>query len=620
MSSPESAPSTPPVEKTKLHLVEDLPEETDSPDQNDTIENETPPRLELSREDKRDHDAIQAFIDMRDKLWAKGRGFSLDESVYKASLVYDSIVGTPLTHWGPEPLLPEPEEQPKDPNPANTSGNLVMGSMLPEVETDITKNGKYTKIFDEAKEQAIEDVRERYVGEGRDRDAMAKKKKEIQLIKLSFEGHKIQTSLDVMDDEEYKDSEGKIQKKNTKNHALRLKEQLDYYNPAIEASYGKRMAALKAGKSLTEADKEGAVEYERVMTKLGIVEGTIKLPEPKLSHEDLVESLAIKDFNSERDMYIPPSRQHGIYERGLALHRATSKYKERKHISGEHGEHGEHGEPSPTSPSTQEKEQKFKKIRSFAKNVFSAMKSFGKNDSRLEDPVKNGLFRYNSQGALIRPAASSEKFRTAAADTKTSGELGNQDIGKTGNYLSYGAGPNLGGKGSSNEQAGISERATSIVKSYKARDNALAEGKTLEEAQKIGSEVYNEQEKISAAQLAENKEKLLLKKESRERTGKWLRKVGLSALLIKKVVTEKEFISLATGAGVNLSKDTLREISDGFRRRKANAESRKIERKQNKSKRREIVKRANNVADLEQKERIDEMKKALRDYIAGQRT
>ena len=111
--------------------------------------------------------------------------------------------------------------------------------------------------------------------------------------------------------------------------------------------------------------------------------------------------------------------------------------------------------------------------------------------NQLEFAAENGLWRTNSVGQVIRPAASGEAFTAQVTNDGTETTPGNYDIGNPGGYISYGQ-----GESSSNELAAISERSTSIVESYTARDAALAEGSTFQEAQAVGSEVYLEQERL----------------------------------------------------------------------------------------------------------------------------
>lgn len=111
--------------------------------------------------------------------------------------------------------------------------------------------------------------------------------------------------------------------------------------------------------------------------------------------------------------------------------------------------------------------------------------------AQLAFAAENGLYRTNSAGQVIRPAASSEDFTAQVTNAGMETTPGNYDIGNPGGYISYGQSEN-----GSNELVAIAERSASIVESYTARDAALAEGKTLEEAQTVGSEVYLEQERL----------------------------------------------------------------------------------------------------------------------------
>jgi hypothetical protein len=122
-------------------------------------------------------------------------------------------------------------------------------------------------------------------------------------------------------------------------------------------------------------------------------------------------------------------------------------------------------------------------------------------NARLKDPVENGLYRTNSAGTPIRPMASSGKFVDSVneADAASreigsegiSDKPGNYDIGNPRAHISRGRGSN-----GSDEKKDIDVRSPSIVLSYEARDKALSEGKSIEEAQRIGAEVYRKIERI----------------------------------------------------------------------------------------------------------------------------
>lgn len=395
-------PGTPNVQHRHLHAVEPLADDPEA---------ESEPRLELTREQRRDHDAIQTFIRIRDTLWANGRGLNLEDAIYKASLEYDSILSKPLTNWGPEPTGPKPLEKPKDPNPASSAGFLPFSAVLPELKPEFPK--KYEKVLMADRDRQIEEVRRMYAGEDGDKVAMAEKNEKLKKIRQQFKSvadNKSQGPVEITDEDTYVDKDGKTQKRVIKGSALKLKEQLDFYTPAIDASYKARIAALEAGKSIVEADQLGADEYERVLAEISKKEEPVKRKKyPTLSPDDLRESLAIKDFNDERDMMIPVSRQHGEYERGWALHRAVSKYKERLHLMGHgHEGHGEDHHTQPTPPpldtptpdeqnggETKEKGARAKKARAFAKNAFTVMKAFVSDKSKRSALIREPLYRIN---------------------------------------------------------------------------------------------------------------------------------------------------------------------------------------------------------------------------------
>jgi hypothetical protein len=109
------------------------------------------------------------------------------------------------------------------------------------------------------------------------------------------------------------------------------------------------------------------------------------------------------------------------------------------------------------------------------------------DESHTKDPIKYGLYSTSEQGAPIRPDASSLDF------IRSTGNLPNSEYKNT-EALDVGA-LAVDSEGSisrtNNEKRDIDARATPIIASYEARDRALAEGKSIEEAQAIGAEVYN---------------------------------------------------------------------------------------------------------------------------------
>lgn len=107
------------------------------------------------------------------------------------------------------------------------------------------------------------------------------------------------------------------------------------------------------------------------------------------------------------------------------------------------------------------------------------------------DAQENDLYRLNSIGIPIRPAASSDAFVNTLVSEGIINEDDKLKEGAAGAFITYGMSDT--GK---NEMAAISERSTSIVLSNQARDKALAEGKSIEEAQTIGAKVYLEQEQF----------------------------------------------------------------------------------------------------------------------------
>jgi|GEM_PF-2295335 len=112
-----------------------------------------------------------------------------------------------------------------------------------------------------------------------------------------------------------------------------------------------------------------------------------------------------------------------------------------------------------------------------------------KRNEKLKNAEANGLYRFNTHGMPIRPAASGGDF-TAAVDADSTIVTPDQyDAGTPGGFISYGRSEN-----GNNEMAAIDERSASIVLSYEARDKAIKEGKSVEEAQEIGAQVYRDQE------------------------------------------------------------------------------------------------------------------------------
>ena len=129
-----------------------------------------------------------------------------------------------------------------------------------------------------------------------------------------------------------------------------------------------------------------------------------------------------------------------------------------------------------------------------------------KRNAKLADAFTNGLYRYRENGSVFRPAPSDKNLPFIEATGLGEHEYGVSDkfknknlmdnetlnrIGSNG-FISTGRGPRLtdtdGNTHNPNDQKGeIDKRSASIVLSYEARDKAISEGKTPEEAQEIGA-------------------------------------------------------------------------------------------------------------------------------------
>jgi hypothetical protein len=336
MSSPESAHTS--TEKTKksffrrhLSLVEDTPEVEQKKD-----------LLEGSgRETLRDRDAIQTFINTRDKLM--NAGVQVGEASYQASLLYDSVLETTLVHWGPEPET--------DSNLGQTTGLYDMAITVPKVEF----SEPFKDLLEISKISEIKKAEEHYMDNG---TAEGRQKKLDQIenkYKIKVQGGRTFNDRELY--ATYIQPEGstedvqKLRWSTIENRGAAVKSQMDESAEAIEASNTVRQDALTNGKTLDEAFDLGAVEYQRVMRQSVV----------GISEEGHREVSAIDAFNKERDEQQLKMTSMGIYARGRALHLAVSAYKETLHhlehaTHAEHSEHSEHHNPetdhtqSPTVP------------------------------------------------------------------------------------------------------------------------------------------------------------------------------------------------------------------------------------------------------------------------------
>lgn len=251
----------------------------------------------LSRETLRDHVAIKDFIETRDSLLAGG--YSLQEACRKAAVSYDRIVNSDLNGWGPDLEI--------DTSPGHTAGVYEeIHITLPEVSEN------FKTIIRDARVKELADNEEAFQHGGTD-----KKRREAIASTIKKYG----TLGEPLDEEP------SLFTHDTPHSPLapegldgrQVKEQLDFVSPAIEASSKTRNDALADGKSLDEAYDLGADEYKRVMKELSGVE---------ISPEGYREAAAIGAFNKERDIPVRKGMRQGDYARGIALHLATSKYKE----------------------------------------------------------------------------------------------------------------------------------------------------------------------------------------------------------------------------------------------------------------------------------------------------
>ncbi|CAN5400970.1 hypothetical protein BH10PAT4_BH10PAT4_4230 [soil metagenome] len=496
MSSAETVPTEGKTPAPRhLHIVDDIEENNEIPE---SAEVEVP-RLALTQEQRRDKTAIQVFIELRDKLWASGK--PLPECIRQAALAYDEVLSRDLENFGPNPTGPKVEEDFKAANQdikTAIDAGLVDSSDIQFTLPNVKPSDEFITRIKAAKDAEIAKVREWYAGKGTHQDTIDARNAELETIEEKYQLPAEQKAHKVNDNQLYKtyevlgydksyDPPAKRHWGKVENRGLKTLDQISALAPAVAASYEARMAATNEGKSLDEAYDIGAKRYKDVLAEMKIAEGIVRRPYPVLSTEDLHESLAIKDFNDERDMGIPKSRQHGSFERGWALHRAVGKYKERKHLL-EHAAHEQHAD---------------------------------EQDHPDVPPMPSPTVR--------------------------------RHFGRAG----------------------------------------------------IGA---------SSSNSGEAKEKLT-SKERVEDLSKWLRKTGLNALFVTRLVTEKNIVPLAVHAGAHVPGDELLRTFDSFLRKQEEAEERKQARKQNKLKKQDIKKRANHVVELEHRDRIDKITKGLRDYI-----
>ncbi|TAL14884.1 hypothetical protein EPN95_01500 [Patescibacteria group bacterium] len=94
-------------------------------------------------------------------------------------------------------------------------------------------------------------------------------------------------------------------------------------------------------------------------------------------------------------------------------------------------------------------------------------------EAHVKDPLAYGLYRIGEHGAPIRPESDHHHDDEAL-------DLGAFAVDSAG-YTQR----------TNNEKRDIDARATPIIASYEARDRALRQGKSIEEAQAIGADVYN---------------------------------------------------------------------------------------------------------------------------------
>jgi hypothetical protein len=95
------------------------------------------------------------------------------------------------------------------------------------------------------------------------------------------------------------------------------------------------------------------------------------------------------------------------------------------------------------------------------------------DEAHVKDPLKYGLYRIGEHGKPIRP------------------ESPDYDDGQALDTGAFVFDADGNGYKSNNEKRDIDARATPIIASYEARDRALREGKSIDEAEAIGAEVYN---------------------------------------------------------------------------------------------------------------------------------
>lgn len=222
-------------------------------------------------------------------------------------------------------------------------------------------------------------------------------------------------------------------------------------------------------------------------------------------------------------------------------------------------------------------------------------------NAKMSDALANELYRLNGSGAPIRPAKSGEDFLHNAVEAgSVMGDLGNYDIGSVkeypdpedpdkkiykkgplGGFISYGTAEN-----GANEMAAISERSASVVLSNEARQKALEEGKTFEEAQAIGAQTYLEQERFRAEfkrggtffsqpeassfigkekDTSDDSDSEKNKEKERFRSAKWLLKTGRKAAInfsVMKQIGVKKTAKYYTSKLGDTIEDSLTKAGD----------------------------------------------------------
>ncbi len=342
---------------------------------------------------RRDHVAIQKFIKTRNELLAKGVSFA--DAILDAARSYDETLSIDAEHWRPKVV-----DGITDFNPGITSGNYNLKGGVTLLET--APSEALVSAVSKARNKATQTVRDHYealrqAGHNTfvERNAEAE---EIQVVNDKYKDPTSSAAHTVVETEDYIQANGETGQSKIEDRDIHVKDQLDYADAAIEASYKVRQEALAAGKTIDQAYDLGAAEYNRVMDAAG----------NKTTAAGRREAAAIIAFNEARDKFVSHDLRNKKYDHAKALHGAVTNYVEtlehvehlghenpdsifadghhEVHDGDEHQAHEEHAAESPTKEKG--------RIKSLGKSVFTAMKAFG--------PSKEGRAESQQNKADIR--------------------------------------------------------------------------------------------------------------------------------------------------------------------------------------------------------------------------